>query len=250
MGDPTEAGLTVRQLVAAIALDQYRVALAADGHDDDTIESLLPGDPLGIARRTDGTWRPNAAAWPSCVRMIRGARGGRFLARPAGRTPPPRHFRDSPWWLRSGRVLGWTHRYRESWLGSQNEWSFRRGQRTGSSGALSGPSLGSSPCATTSGSSPGRRMMTATRSWPWQQARRFADVAHGRLRRTRQTAITCTRRQLRLPPRSCCCTFPYPVRCFGQDLPRRTLVNLKVRPREMFEGLVRGQTYVEFASLR
>ena len=52
-GSTTEAGLTVWQLVASIALDQYRVALAAHGHDDDTIESQLPGDPLGIAP-TDG----------------------------------------------------------------------------------------------------------------------------------------------------------------------------------------------------
>ena len=42
-------GLTVWQLVAAVALDHYRVALAAHGDDDTAIESLLPGDPLGIA---------------------------------------------------------------------------------------------------------------------------------------------------------------------------------------------------------
>ena len=52
-GSTTDAGLTVWQLVASVALDQYRVALAAHGHDDDAIESQLPGDPLGIAP-TDG----------------------------------------------------------------------------------------------------------------------------------------------------------------------------------------------------
>jgi UDP-glucose 4-epimerase len=48
-GTTAGAGLTVWQLVASIALDQYRVALAAHGDDDGSIESLLPGDPLGIA---------------------------------------------------------------------------------------------------------------------------------------------------------------------------------------------------------
>jgi nucleoside-diphosphate-sugar epimerase len=45
----TGAGLTVWQLVATVALDQYRVALVARGHGADAIESQLPGDPLGIA---------------------------------------------------------------------------------------------------------------------------------------------------------------------------------------------------------
>jgi UDP-glucose 4-epimerase len=48
-GSSSGAGLTVWQIVASIALDQYRVSLAAHGHGDDTIESQLPGDPLGIA---------------------------------------------------------------------------------------------------------------------------------------------------------------------------------------------------------
>jgi hypothetical protein len=39
----------VWQLVATVALDQYRVALVAHGHGADAIESQLPGDPLGIA---------------------------------------------------------------------------------------------------------------------------------------------------------------------------------------------------------
>jgi hypothetical protein len=46
-GTTADAGLTVWQRVATIALDQYRVALAAHGDDDETIDSQLPGDPLG-----------------------------------------------------------------------------------------------------------------------------------------------------------------------------------------------------------
>jgi hypothetical protein len=45
----TGAGMAVWQLVATIALAQYRVALVAHGRDDDEIESQLPADPLGIA---------------------------------------------------------------------------------------------------------------------------------------------------------------------------------------------------------
>ena len=48
-GTEAEAGLTVWQLVASIALHQYRVALTARGVKDETIEAQLPGDPLGIA---------------------------------------------------------------------------------------------------------------------------------------------------------------------------------------------------------
>jgi nucleoside-diphosphate-sugar epimerase len=48
-GTTADEGLTVWQLVATIALDQYRVALAAHGDDDETIDAQLPGDPLGIA---------------------------------------------------------------------------------------------------------------------------------------------------------------------------------------------------------
>jgi UDP-glucose 4-epimerase len=45
----TGRGLNVWQLVATVALDQYRVAFVAHGDGDDIIDSQLPGDPLGIA---------------------------------------------------------------------------------------------------------------------------------------------------------------------------------------------------------
>ena len=48
-GASAGAGLRVWQLVATVALDQYRLALVAHGDDDRSIESQLPGDPLGIA---------------------------------------------------------------------------------------------------------------------------------------------------------------------------------------------------------
>lgn len=48
-GETSDEGLTFWQLVAYNALNQYRVALVAQGYDDKTIESRLPDDPLGIS---------------------------------------------------------------------------------------------------------------------------------------------------------------------------------------------------------
>jgi hypothetical protein len=42
-------GWNIWQVVAFVALQQYRVVLTLDGHREEEIETLLPGDPLGIA---------------------------------------------------------------------------------------------------------------------------------------------------------------------------------------------------------